>query len=250
VLRQLHHEVLINIVDGLPVPNLFVYPKPWYRDAAMMAMCLHNTGNLGLIKPWIMSLRIPFDRNNAGNLEPDNLGEALYLVSLVADKSHPLVGTILGAVSRLRNRRHITGLTDGAEHPVYQTKWLKFGLRALRLDDPYEIPRVYDSYSALFWMAYTGAHVTGEHFSEHSKELYPYLGWAEAHFYHWPPPEITMGPYPLTWEAQASEAEYSKLRRFFPEYAAEQVCAPHSWHAAEMFLYLLERDSAASYGRQ
>ena len=36
LLRVLHHEVLINIVGGLPLPNLFVYKHlpPWRRDGA------------------------------------------------------------------------------------------------------------------------------------------------------------------------------------------------------------------------
>ncbi|MHC4537213.1 MAG: hypothetical protein ACYS6K_24990, partial [Planctomycetota bacterium] len=66
LLRILLHEILINIVDTKPVPNLMVYSKPWYRDAAMVAMCLEKTDNLHLIKPWILKLDEPFDRNNAG----------------------------------------------------------------------------------------------------------------------------------------------------------------------------------------
>ena len=37
-----------------------------------------------------------------------------------------------------------------------------------------------------------------------------------------------------------SEADYEKLRRLFPEYADERHAAPHTWHAAEMFLYLTD----------
>ena len=44
ILKVLHHEILINIIDGKPVPNFLVYRKPWRRDGAMMAMCLHSTG--------------------------------------------------------------------------------------------------------------------------------------------------------------------------------------------------------------
>ncbi len=33
VLKVLHHEILINIINGKPVPDFFVYKKPWYRDA-------------------------------------------------------------------------------------------------------------------------------------------------------------------------------------------------------------------------
>ena len=50
ILRVLHQELLINIVDGKPLPNYFVYKKPWYRDSAMMAMVLAKTNNLHLIK--------------------------------------------------------------------------------------------------------------------------------------------------------------------------------------------------------
>jgi hypothetical protein len=46
--------------------------------------------------------------------------------------------------------------------------------------------------------------------------------------------------YPLTWEAQASEAKYDGMRRVAGEYVKARTCAPHTWHAAEAFLYLLE----------
>jgi len=29
VLRVLHQELLVNVIQGKPVPNVFVYPKPW-----------------------------------------------------------------------------------------------------------------------------------------------------------------------------------------------------------------------------
>lgn len=246
VLRILHHEILVNIMDGRPVPNFLVYRKPWYRDAAMMAMCLEKTGNLHLVRDWIMGLREPFDRNNAGHEEPDNLGQALYLISLVSDAGHPLPAMILDAVRPFRRDRFISGLSDFAAHPVYQTKWLKFGLARLGLPDPYEIPAVYDSYSALFWMDYRDAHVAGPHFSDEDRDLYPYLGWAEAHFHGWQPPwrsdrEARGATYPLTWEAEASQADYQGMKRIAPEYAVRKIAAPHTWHAAEMFLYLLER---------
>ena len=240
LLRVLHQELLVNIIPAGPVPNFLVYPKPWYRDGAMVCMCLKKTGNLHLVEGWIQGLREPFDRNNAGNCEPDNLGEALYMISLVSDAKHPAVQTILDAVRRFRKDNHIVGITDGAEHPVYQTKWLKYGLRALGLDDPHEIPRVYDSYSALFWMDFRPEHVEGAHFSEKGRDLYPYLGWAEDHFYNrtskitW-----TDGQYPVTWEASASKARYQGMEMISSEFVDRRIAAPHTWHAAEMFLYLL-----------
>ncbi len=82
ILKVLHHEILINVVDSKPMPNFMVYQNPWRRDAAMMAMCLSYTGNLELIKGWVLGLTDPYDRNNGGETEADNLGQTLYLLSL------------------------------------------------------------------------------------------------------------------------------------------------------------------------
>lgn len=244
LLRILHHEILINIVNGKPLPNFFVYSKPWYRDAAMMCMCLNKTGNLHLVRRWILNLREPFDRNNSGICEPDNLGQALYMISLVSNASHPLVDAIRGIIPKFRKYNYITGLTDFREHPVYQTKWLKFGLRKLGLNDSFQIPRVFDDYSALFWMDYKEAHVPGPPFEEKVKKFYPYLAWAEAHFHGWPlPMEYSNTRYPLTWEAYASQAKYVGMALISQEYVSQKICMPHAWHAAEMFLYLLEQGS-------
>jgi hypothetical protein len=147
----LHQEILVNVIDGMPVPNFFVYRKPWYRDGAMMGMCLRETGNLDLLRDWILGLREPYDGNNAGETEADNLGQALYLISLVADKSHPLTARVLAELPRFESENYIRGHSDFAQHPVYQTKWAKFGLAALGLPDPYQIPLLPDAYSALFW---------------------------------------------------------------------------------------------------
>ncbi len=151
VLRVLHQELLINVIDGKPMPNFMVYSKPWYRDGAMMAMVLKQTGNLGLIKGWVLGLREPYDRNNGGETETDNLGEAMFLISLASDKNHPLVPVIGREMRRFEKDHHIEGRSDFASHPVYQTKWAKYGLRCLSLDDSYEVPQVADSYAALFW---------------------------------------------------------------------------------------------------
>jgi hypothetical protein len=253
VLRVLHQEMLVNIRvpalrAGAPLPNLIVYDKPWYRDAAMVCMCLEKTGNLHLVRDWILGLREPFDRNNASTCEPDNLGQALYLISLVANASHPLVKVILEEVEKFRTGDYIVGSTDSGQYPVYQTKWLKFGLRALGLPDPFQIPPVFDPYSALFWMDYREQHVPGPRFKQMSRERYPYLGWAEDHFYGDPPGRVPASPmraggglvYPLTWEAFASEAKYEKMAVVSEEYVNLKLAAPHTWHAAEMFLRLLE----------
>ena len=140
VLKVLHQEILWNIVDGKPLPNVFVYSRPWYRDGAMVAMVLERTGNLPLIKDWILGLREPFDRNNAGEAEADNPGEVLYLISLVSDRSHPLVPGLLEQLHRLEKGGHIEGRSDFAPHPVYQTNWARLGLKSLGLPCHYEVP--------------------------------------------------------------------------------------------------------------
>lgn len=247
-LRALHAEILVNLMPFGPVPNLHAYPRPWYRDSAMMLMVLEKTGNLGLVEPWIAGLHQVYDNNNAGECEADNLGQLLYIVSLIdGGAKHPIVERVLKASRQYEvggpKDRHLLGRTDFAERPVYQTKWMKFGLRALGLDDPYEIPAIEDKYSSLFWWDYKDQHIGERCFEGDVGVNYPYLTWAEAHFYGDAPPMHLLGAKtPLTWEAQASQAEYWRMREIASELETERIAAPHTWHAAEAFLYLLELD--------
>lgn len=240
VLRVLHHEILINIYRGMPVPNFMVYKKPWFRDASLMGLVLKHTGNLHLIKDWIMGIRDPFDRNNHGISEADNLGQVLYLISLVAGKEHPVVQTVLDSVKQFEKENYIEGKTDYALHPVFQTKWLKYGLKSLNLPDNYQIPQVYDSYSSLFWWDYKKEHVPGNRFDEESSQNYPYLVWAEDHFFGENKGIVTNQDYPLSWQAHASDAYYPGLQVLNEGLAREKLSPPHTWHAAEMFLLLLD----------
>lgn len=242
VMRVLHHEVLIGITPAGPVPNPIVYDKPWYRDAAMMAMVLRETGNLDLIKDWILNLRQPYDMNN-DIAEPDNLGQVLYLISLVSGKEHPLVKVVLAELERrsaCRNGwRFITGKTDGGDHYVFQTKWAKFGLKSLGLPDPFTIPELPDSYSALFWMDFKDSYVLTRDAS--NPRYFPYLDWACAHFHGKRQAPVGDRSYPLTWEGNAAKARYSAMRLLAPGYAANRIAGPHAWHAAEVMLYFLAK---------
>lgn len=246
LLRILHHEILINILPQGPLPNFFVYKKPWHRDAAMMGMALKATGNEILLEPWISTLREPFDRNNGGESEPDNLGQVLYLISLTRNKKHPLVEEVLRAVKPFEKNAHLLGRSDFGEHPVYQTKWMNFGLASLGLEPRYTVPEVEDQYGALFWWDRKGGIVRDEWYYAET-EAYPYLAWAEAHFRQAPPPLHFLGKtFPLTWEAQASQADYSGNGFIQSGAGKDPVSLPHSWHAAEAFLYLHELNQAAS----
>lgn len=241
-MRALHADILVSIVDGKPLPNPLVYARPWYRDAAMMCMVLQRTGNLHLVKDWILSLDTPYDRNNKGCEEPDNLGQALYMISLASDARHPLVKTIIGEAQRRTENGHLTGLSDYAPHPVYQTKWLKYGLACLGLADSWTVPDTEDDYAELFWMDGGQAHASAQKVS-YGDDLYPYLSVARAHHRGAPLAETApaAGEYPMTWEKEASEAAYDRNLPFLPHYAAAHVGAPHTWHAAELFLYLYDR---------
>jgi len=238
ILRVLHQEILVDIVDGKPVPNFLVYPKPWYRDGAMAAMVLRRTGNIGLLRDWILSLRDPFDHNNAGRSEPDNLGEALYLISCVSDREHPLVPTIQRAVDSFKKGNYIAGITDGAEHPVYQTKWLKFGMQSLGIpNSAFVVPKMQDSYSSLFWWSLQDGQI-GAEFSLDAAQKYPYLAWARDHLSGEHSGPVASGDYPLSWEADASEADYKGMAVIADEFVKSRLAAPHIWHSAEMFMAL------------
>jgi hypothetical protein len=69
---------------------------------------------------------------------------------------------------------------------------------------------------------------------------YPYLTWAASHYAGKTAGKLSDRDYPLTWEAHASQANYDGMRWVAAEYVKAKTCAPHTWHAAEAFLYLRE----------
>jgi hypothetical protein len=243
ILKVLNHEILMNIIDGKPVPNFFVYKKPWRRDGAMMAMCLKVTGNINLIKEWALSLSDPYDRNNGGETEADNLGQTLYILSFFTDKNHPLVAKILEECKKYEvtdtGGKYIKGRSDSHEVAAYQTKWLKFGLITLNLPDDYTIPQVEDDYSALFWWDYKESYKPGT-IDSNDKDKYPYLGWACDNFHGKKTSPVSNRDYPLTWEIEASQADYKGMAMIDEKYVSAKNSSPHTWHASEVFLYLLK----------
>ena len=241
IMKVLHHEILINILCSKPLPNLLVYKNPWRRDAAMMAMCLKETGNIDLIKDWVLSINDPFDRNNAGETEADNLGQTLFLLSFFTDKDYPLVNDILNTVKKFEvispSGKYINGRSDFHEAPVYQTKWMKYGLKSLGITDSYIIPDIPDNYSALFWWDYRDSYMPGTDDAD-DRDNYPYLGWACDHFHGVRKSPVSSRNYPLTWEINASQADYKQMNIIDLQYVNTKNASPHTWHASEVFLYL------------
>jgi hypothetical protein len=72
---------------------------------------------------------------------------------------------------------------------------------------------------------------------------YPYLNWACDHFHGLKRSPIGNRDYPLTWEKDASAANYAGMAIISDEYRQQRLATPHTWHAAEVFLYLLEQKS-------
>ena len=66
------------------------------------------------------------------------------------------------------------------------------------------------------------------------------VGWACDHFHGQRRSPISDRDYPLTWEVAASQARYQGMALVSEEYVKRKLAAPHTWHGAEVFLYLFE----------
>ena len=240
-LRILHQEILTSFIGNEPVPNIYVYNKAWYRDGAMMALALEKTGNINLLKPWALSVTDLYDRNNKGNCEPDNLGQLAFVLSFFVDKTYPLITKIVDEARRITENGLLTGLTDYNHHEIYSTLWLKLALERLDIDTSFiKIPNEFDSYARMLWMYRQDVERQTPYENKYD-EWYPYLWWAVKHFENEPIDEKYLEiKYPMSWEICASEAIYENIAPLSEEYAKNKCGAPHSWHASEMLLYLIE----------
>ena len=251
-LRILNHEILTSFKYGKPVPNIFVYTKPWYRDGAMMALCLEKTKNLHLMREWALGVTELYDRNNKGNCEPDNLGQLAFILSYFVDKNYPIIREIEKEANRIMENGLLTGLTDYGHHEIYSTLWLKLAYERLDIStENIKIPNKFDSYARMFWMDKKDVETDTPYENEYC-EKYPYLSWATYHFNNDVIDESLLEiKYPMSWEIQASEAIYPDIASLSQNFADNKCGSPHSWHAAEMFLYLIEiKQQPADSGQQ
>jgi hypothetical protein len=81
---------------------------------------------------------------------------------------------------------------------------------------------------------------TSDAYDEWGNDFYPYIGWAADHFHGLKRNPVSNRDYPLTWEIQASQADYNGLAIINDKYVTDKTSTPHTWHAAEIFLYLLD----------
>lgn len=236
--KKLLHEIMVNITKDDIYPNILTYDKTFYRDAAMTGMVLKETGNISQIEEWIKNMNSIYDKANAGMMEADNLGNVLYLQSLIEDKNEDLINEVLTEARKLKNKAgYIDGYTDFGKHPIYQTAWLKFGMESLGMDSsefkiPYEIE---DSYASLLWF-YDGLDKDKVKVNETNVSyLYPYLTIAEKHFKE-EPIEISKDykGY-LSHEYQGSEAKF--YNNNLPMKKDFKIASPHIWTAVELYFW-------------
>ncbi len=242
-LKVLYSEILFNIKDSAIYPNIFVYKNPWYRDAAIASMVLEKTGNIDLISDWVKNITSIYDGQNRGDKEPDNLGELLYLLSTQDSVNKDLVKQIEEEASNLakKNKKgnYIIGNTDGNQKPLYQNLWYKLGAERLNLKFDFDLDNLDDEYYKLSWWSnYTSKKKVNNYLSVD----FPYLTIAGYHKTKTGKIPLNENIYPLSWERNASCADYGKVL-FLDEYYAENRISPtHVWSASELLLLLLENN--------
>lgn len=240
LLSVLYSEILFNVKDGKIYPNIFVYDNPWYRDAAISAMVLEYTNNIDLVEEWIKSIEQIYDLQNGGIKEVDNLGELLYLKSLVVDKEDAVVKEIIEEANLIRSssdKNSLYGYTDGSVMSRYQTIWYNFGLKRLDLNNYFDINNIssFDSYSSTTW--WNGECNNGKLVALNS--FYPYLGWAQYHCVGSGQIYLGKSLYPLSYESYGSQANYNDMYMINEWYVNKKISPVHSWTASEVLMYLI-----------
>jgi len=240
--KALYGEILFNIKDSTIYPNIIVYEKPWYRDAAITSMVLKKTNNTDLIKEWVMSISDIYDKQNGGVEEPDNLGELLFLLSTQEEKNEALIDQIEEEAEHLANTNpagyYIFGKTDFGDQHLYQNLWYKLGIESVGRSYHFNMDSIpEDSYSKMAWWSdYEVKNKVNNPFSSE----YPYLSYAERHKLGTGEIALNENLYPLSWEFVASQAKYGNYVGI-DEYMANAKVSPlHSWSASEFLLLLLD----------
>lgn len=252
ILKVLHQEILFNIMDSRVYPNIFVYKKPFLRDAFMGGMCLELTGNIDLLKPWINSIDSVYDMQNHEK-EPDNLGELLYLLSFIPSDSNvvlrqKLIEEIKRETIYEDNYKYISGHTDGNNNAEYQTQILKYALKKNGLKDDYTEAPVLGFYYNLCWFTkgcdnHRAWRQMFDNWVKGDRDLaWPYLMWARSHYYNDFNAPWVDHDYPLSWEQGGTSAFFEGMLVLSEKAVEDKICYPHVWTAAEMFLKLYEYD--------
>ncbi|GAB6392188.1 MAG: hypothetical protein MdMp014T_1561 [Treponematales bacterium] len=246
---------MFSIIDGVPYARLFDYfhnergesgSIVWYRDIAYVGLFLQAIHRVDLIEKFAQNIDEMYDANR-GVKEPDNLGQILFLQSLLPHPNTALVNDIVAEARRIKDADgSLTGTTDGARSAAYQNGWLIYGLNALGMNDvalDFNPASAVDDngYSRLLWFTLPESAAA---YTPHSKartawilptlwrstytsggrQPYPYINIGMEHFAMrsgkpYTNPVLTQVVYPITWG---------------------DGTRPHIWHDVELFMYLME----------
>ena len=236
--KELYGEILFNIKDSKIYPNIMVYNNVWYRDAALVSMVLKNTNNTNLISDWVNNITEIYDLQNKCNKETDNLGELLYILSTQENRNEDLINKIEEEAEKIAssnsNGYYLYGKTDYNDEYLYQNLWYKLGIESVGRTFNYDLNSIpKDNYSKMSWWS--------DYFVVGDNELnvdYPYLTNAKYHKLRKGKIIMNINSYPLSWEMNGSEADYSK--NLNEKDAYNSLSSPHSWSASELLLLLLD----------
>ena len=239
--KVLYGEILFNIKDSTIYPNILVYDKPWYRDAALTSMVLKQTNNTDLISDWVDNINELYDKQNKGNEEADNLGELLYILSTQDNINYNLVNKIEAEAKRIAKNNskgyYLNGTTDFSDMNLYQNLWYKLGIEAVGRDFKFNIANLGDSYSSMAWWS-DNTFTNHELYTANTN--YPYLSLASYHKLKLGQIAVNSKIYPLSWEKDASEANYKKMKVLDKYFVNNKISPLHTWTASEMLLLLLD----------
>ena len=239
--KELYGEILFNIKDSTIYPNIIVYEKPWYRDAAITSMVLKQTNNTNLITEWIDNITELYDNNN-GYEEPDNLGELLYLISTQENKNEELIDRIEEEAQRLAednpNGYYLYGKTDFTDQHLYQNLWYKLGIEKVDREYHFDLDSIpEDDYSKGAWWS---TYKTSVFNNLNSNYEYPYLSYAIRHKQKQGNIIINSQLYPLSWEKNASHAKYENYQGISNTMYDTNTSVLHTWSAAELLLFIMD----------
>ena len=245
----LYGEILWNIKDSTIYPNIIVYHKPWYRDAAITSMVLKQTNNTDLISEWVEQIEDIYDRQNAGIEEADNLGELLYILSTQKNRRDDLINKIEEEAKRIArenpNGYYLYGKTDFGDQYLYQNLWYQLGIESVGGNFEFDLSQIpEDNYSKMAWWS---PYQVKDQTEYETSEEYPYLSFAARHKLGKGTIIVNENLYPLSMEINASQANYENYREIENGLANAKISPLHSWSASELLLWLLDESGDLSF---